>query len=179
MNEISETRRLALEAAAQECTAEEYAEMEEHIRNLPISDQLLMSKVIGNFMDRVNNVEYYLYQKYFNHWKETDKFLKKHLKIGRDRLDIISVMRTSIRGKRSEIEKEVILRYMTHHCNCLPHQNMTTGELDYLCNNIDFYPIIGWSLIFLQGDFGNCYYMIATGTVSLYLEQIQFFKWRR
>lgn len=130
-----------------------------------------MSKVIANFMDRVTNVELYICQKYFNHWKETDKFIKKHLKIGRDRLDTISVLRTSKKGHRTTLEKEILLKYMTHHCTCLPYKLMSPQELDYLSNNVDYHLIIGWSLIFLQGDFGNCYYMIATGTVDLYLEQ--------
>jgi len=80
-------------------------------------------------------------------------------------------MRTSKKGKRSNTEKDILLRYMTVHCSCLPFKSMTPQELDYLCNNVEFHPIIGWSLIFLQGDFGNCYYMIATGSVDLYLEQ--------
>ena len=82
---MDESRKLALLAAAAECSQEEYDEINEHIQNLPLKDQLLMSKVIANFMDRVTNVELYIFQKYFYHWKETDKFLKKHIKIGRDR----------------------------------------------------------------------------------------------
>lgn len=168
---MDESRKLALLAAAAECSQEEYDEINEHIQNLPLKDQLLMSKVIASFMDRVTNVELYIYQKYFLHWKDTDNWLKKHLKIGRDRLDVISVLRTSKRGQRSIAEKEILLRYMSQHCACLPYKLMTSYELDYLCNNVEFHPVIGWSLIFLQGDFGNCYYMIATGSVDLYLEQ--------
>lgn len=47
---------------------------------------------------------------------------------------------------------------------------MSNSDIDCLCNEIDFYPIVGKSIIFLQGDFGNCYYCIASGKVSLYLE---------
>ena len=42
--------------------------------------------------------------------------------------------------------------------------------MDQLCNEVDWIPSIGKSILFLQGDFGNVYYMIARGRVGLYLE---------
>lgn len=42
--------------------------------------------------------------------------------------------------------------------------------MEKLCNEVDWIPSIGRSILFLQGDFGNVYYMIAQGRVGLYLE---------
>eukprot|EP00602_Paraphysomonas_sp_CaronLab_P004989 CAMPEP_0185029088 /NCGR_PEP_ID=MMETSP1103-20130426/15187_1 /TAXON_ID=36769 /ORGANISM="Paraphysomonas bandaiensis, Strain Caron Lab Isolate" /LENGTH=714 /DNA_ID=CAMNT_0027563705 /DNA_START=122 /DNA_END=2266 /DNA_ORIENTATION=+ len=47
---------------------------------------------------------------------------------------------------------------------------MSQGDMDQLCNEIDWVACYGRSLIFLQGDFGSCYYIIAQGTVDLYIE---------
>ncbi len=52
---------------------------------------------------------------------------------------------------------------------CIP-KAILGSEMDKLCNEVDWIPTIGRSILFLQGDFGNVYYMIAQGTVGLYLE---------
>jgi hypothetical protein len=42
--------------------------------------------------------------------------------------------------------------------------------MDMLCDEIDYVPVLGRSMLFLQGDYGNVYYMIARGRVGLYVE---------
>ncbi len=47
---------------------------------------------------------------------------------------------------------------------------MSSQELETLSNEIDWVACHGSSLLFLQGDYGPVFYMIAHGTVELYLE---------
>ena len=87
------------------------------------------------------------------------------------RKDVVEIMRTSTRGNRTQEEKDLIHQYVTKNLSCIPddtsHQNM-----DILCNEIDYYHAVDKkSIMFLQGDFGNCYYMIGDGKVDLYLVQ--------
>lgn len=81
----------------------------------------------------------------------------------------IDVLKNSTRGNRSTMEKEVLRRFIVSKLTCIP-KSITFSEMDQLCNELDWYPLIGRSIIFLQGDFGNVYYMIAKGRVGLYLE---------
>jgi len=82
---------------------------------------------------------------------------------------IIDILKNSTRGQRSTMEKEEIRRFVVTYLTCIP-KSISFSEMDTLCNEIDWYPYIGRSILFLQGDFGNCYYMIARGRVGLYLE---------
>ena len=85
-------------------------------------------------------------------------------------VDVKEVMCTSTRGQRTAAEKELIIQYVSK-LSCIPSDTSHTA-MDSLCNEIDFYPAIdAKSVMFLQGDFGNCYYIIAEGKVDLYLEQ--------
>jgi len=43
MTEAEESKKLALLAAAAECTQEEYDEINEHIQHLPLKDQVSLS----------------------------------------------------------------------------------------------------------------------------------------
>jgi CRP-like cAMP-binding protein len=52
----------------------------------------------------------------------------------------------------------------------IPYKQMSAADMDQLCNEVDYIEYTGRSIIFLQGDFGNCYYMIARGEVGLYME---------
>lgn len=81
----------------------------------------------------------------------------------------IETLKNSSRGSRSTMEKEIIRRFIMQKVTCLP-KSITFSEMDQLCNEIDWYPLIGKSIVFLQGDFGNVYYMVARGRVGLYLE---------
>lgn len=84
--------------------------------------------------------------------------------------DVKEVMRTSTRGQRTAAERDLIMQYVSK-LSCIPQDTSHTA-MDTLCNEIDFYPAIdAKSIMFLQGDFGNCYYIIAEGFVDLYLEQ--------
>ena len=86
------------------------------------------------------------------------------------REDVKEVMKTSTRGERTEAEKELIMQYVSK-LSCIPKDTSHTA-MDTLCNEIDYYPCVdNKSVMFLQGDFGNCYYIIAEGKVDLYLEQ--------
>jgi hypothetical protein len=67
------------------------------------------------------------------------------------------------------MEKEVLRRFVNNSLICIP-KSISFTEMDQLCNEIDWYPLLGRSIVFLQGDFGNVYYMIASGSVGLYLE---------
>jgi CRP-like cAMP-binding protein len=79
---------------------------------------------------------------------------------------VVKVMATSVRGKRSLVEKETLGKFL-RGVTCLP--KLMSSELDILCNEIDWVACYGSSLLFLQGDYGACFYMIANGTVELYL----------
>jgi CRP-like cAMP-binding protein len=85
------------------------------------------------------------------------------------KLQAINVLKNSTRGQRSTMEKEILRRFVLNNLSCIP-KSISFTEMDTLCNELDWYPLIGRSIIFLQGDFGNVYYMIASGTIGLYLE---------
>ena len=70
---------------------------------------------------------------------------------------------------RSSSEKDFLKRFIIRNLTCIPKSLLST-EMDQLCNEIDWIPFIGKSILFLQGDFGNVYYMIAQGSVGLFLE---------
>jgi CRP-like cAMP-binding protein len=86
------------------------------------------------------------------------------------RKDVVAVMKTSERGNRTAAEKELIMQYVSK-LSCIPSDTSSVA-METLCNEIDFYPCVdAKSIMFLQGDFGNCYYMIGDGAVDLYLVQ--------
>lgn len=80
---------------------------------------------------------------------------------------VIEVFKTSKRGKRSLVEQEILSKYLVTIA-CVPKLN--SSDLKKLSNEVDWVDCSGRSLIFLQGDFGACFYMIAQGSVDLYLE---------
>jgi hypothetical protein len=53
----------------------------------------------------------------------------------------------------------------------VPWKELKDEDKNTLANEVDWQPIVGRSIVFLQGDFGNVYYMIGAGTVGLYLEK--------
>lgn len=82
----------------------------------------------------------------------------------------IDVMKHSIRKQRTAHEKDILKKFITAHLTCVPSDKLNASDMERLCNEVDWNPLVGKSIIFLQGDFGNVYYMIAKGSVSLYLE---------
>jgi len=105
---------------------------------------------------------------FFKRWSEASHELRAKQQVAEERLHVKEILRTSERGNRSDEDKAVLRRF------CLKLQvfpkELTESQLDELCNNVDFYPVEGKSLVFLQGDFGNVYYVIAVGEVALYLQ---------
>lgn len=105
----------------------------------------------------------------FTHWQSYAAHLKKIQQEEEQKRKVIEILKTSTRGHRSTMEKEILRRYISANLTCIP-KSISMSEMDQLCNELDWYPYIGRSILFLQGDFGNVYYMIAAGRVGLYLE---------
>jgi hypothetical protein len=108
-------------------------------------------------------------KKYYDHWLAYSNYIKKTKYEEEQRKKVLEVLRTSTRCQRSTMEKEILRRFINTNLTCIP-KSISFSEMDQLCNELDWYPLIGRSILFLQGDFGNVYYMIATGSVGLYLE---------
>ena len=86
-------------------------------------------------------------------------------------IEVKTIMRESVRGQRTFLEKETLKHYLSS-LSCLPSEVVSSAvAMDTLCNEIDSVSTVGKSILFLQGDFGNVYYMIAKGSVKLYLEK--------
>lgn len=88
------------------------------------------------------------------------------------RLRVVEILKRTCSSKatnRSELEKQEIRQYLIANLNCIP-KTLVESEIDMLCNEVDYVPTLGRSMLFLQGDYGNVYYMIARGRVGLYVE---------
>lgn len=96
-------------------------------------------------------------------WKEEESERQKNSLINR----VIEVLKTSKRGKRSLVEEEILSKYLVTIA-CVP--KLTGNELRKLSNEVDWVDCSGRTLIFLQGDYGACFYMIAQGSIDLFLE---------
>lgn len=116
-----------------------------------------------------NEYDAQVLQKSLQIWSKVTQHLRKIAQEEEMRQQVVNVLKTSTRGQRSTMEKEILRRFIVQQLTCIP-KNISFSEMDQLCNEVDWYPIIGRSIIFLQGDFGNVYYMIAGGSVGLYLE---------
>jgi len=82
---------------------------------------------------------------------------------------LIAILKTSTRGNRTALEKDEIGKYISAYLPCVP-STISFREMDQLCNDVDVIPSLGRSILFLQGDYGNVYYMIVRGRVGLYQE---------
>lgn len=82
---------------------------------------------------------------------------------------LIIILKTSTRGNRTALEKEEIGKYISEYLPCVP-STISFSEMDQLCNEVDAIPSLGRSILFLQGDYGNVYYMIVRGRIGLYQE---------
>lgn len=87
---------------------------------------------------------------------------------GQQRLRIIEVLRKSTRSSRSIIEKEEIRKFLIENVNCIP-DTILFSEMDKLCNEVDWVKSTGRTILFLQGDYDNVYYIIACGQVGFYV----------
>lgn len=87
-----------------------------------------------------------------------------------ERNDVLTILRDSVAGQRSTQEREKLRKFIASEVSCIPSKDLSFSEMDCLCNEVTWFPCEGRSIVFLQGDFGNCYYVIASGAVSLYLE---------
>jgi CRP-like cAMP-binding protein len=96
-------------------------------------------------------------------WKESQAELQKNSLIEK----VIEVLKTSKRGKRSIVEVEILSKFLVSIA-CVP--KLTAAELKKLSNEVDWVDCTEQTLIFLQGDYGACFYMIAQGSIDLYLE---------
>jgi len=121
----------------------------------------------------------------FNQWNLVcEEQREKEREIATEK-EVRRIMRESIRGNRTAQEKETLHKYIAKLA-CIPAE-VSASAMEILCNEIDYFPQLGKSILFLQGDFGNVYYMIARGAVALFLEKskdremqigTEFGKWR-
>ena len=106
----------------------------------------------------------------FGHWVEYTKYRRK---IDEENAknsalaNVVAVMKNTKRGKRSLVDIEHLAKFMST-ITCVP--KLSASDMRKLCNELDWVACFGKSLIFLQGDFGAVFYMIAHGAVDLYLE---------
>jgi len=117
-------------------------------------------------------------QKKYNEKMTRDAFTKwisstQELKLIHQELSLrsrlIAILKTSTRGNRTALEKAEIGKYISEYLPCVP-STISFSEMDQLCNEVDVIPSLGRSILFLQGDYGNVYYMIVRGRVGLYQE---------
>ena len=74
------------------------------------------------------------------------------------RLRLIEILKTSTKNDRTEFHKMEIRKYIVANLNCIP-KTISNSELDMLCNEIDYVPTLGISVLFLQDVYDNVYYM--------------------
>lgn len=110
-----------------------------------------------------------LMKKAMKKWVEVAAYLKKVKLENEQRDKVVEILTKSVRGQRTTLEKEQLRRFIIGHLPCIP-KSIAFSEMDQLCNELDWIPLTGRSILFLQGDFGNVYYMVARGNVGLYLE---------
>jgi len=101
-------------------------------------------------------------------WKEVTLFERNLAQQDEERRKVKEIMKNSKRGERTASEKDTLRKFLIKLA-CVPKE-LTNQTMDQLCNEIDYFHCVGQSIVFLQGDFGNVYYIIALGEVALYLE---------
>lgn len=133
------------------------------------SDREYLRQIMVNRVEKQKEYDMKSVKLLFSKWLEHNEHVKRMIQEEEQRQKVVEILRTSRRGQRSTMEKETIRRFLVSSLTCLP-KTISFSEMDKLCNEIDWFPLIGRSILFLQGDFGNVYYMVAKGTVGLYLE---------
>jgi CRP-like cAMP-binding protein len=109
-------------------------------------------------------------QRSFALWKETAQKLKQ---LEADDLlfhQTLQILQKSKRGSRSVPDIQTLVRFFAEKVACLPPSMLSSSDLEQIANEVDYHRVIGRSLLFLQGDYGNCYYIVARGSVDLYFE---------
>jgi hypothetical protein len=107
---------------------------------------------------------------FFNQWRDailTMKMVEEKDKTAHSLSQAKDIMKNSIRGQRSMVEQEALAKILST-LSCIP--KMSSLHMDLLTNNIECMDCTGRTLVFLQGDFGACFYIMATGNIELYLE---------
>lgn len=132
-------------------------------------DRVIFEKFHKRMAQRIDDYQKQMKARALEMWTVYVQQMRKVAAEIEHRNQVINVLKNSTRGQRSTMEKEILRRYVVQHLTCIP-KGISFSEMDTLCNEVDWYPVIGRSIVFLQGDFGNVYYMIAAGTVGLYLE---------
>lgn len=132
-------------------------------------DRSSLLKIIYRLIHKQEGFDKLIKSKLFKHWLTVTQELNHNLNETKQRTNLIEVLKTSTRGSRTIAEKEVIREFIVNRLSCVP-KSISANEMDQLCNEVDWMPTIGRSILFLQGDYGNVYYMIASGRVGLYLE---------
>lgn len=134
-----------------------------------LKDQLLFKKITKKLNTDQEKFDEELKAQALELWHNLTIEYRKQKAEEEQKDRFINILRNSTRGQRSTMEKEEIRRFISSYMSCIP-KSINFSEMDTLCNEVDWIPYIGRSILFLQGDFGNCYYMIASGRVGLYLE---------
>lgn len=132
-------------------------------------DKGVFAKFTKRIEEKQDTVEFTAKVKAFKRWFDTTTYLRKIKFEIEQRERVIEILKTSTRCQRTTVEKETLRRFVTSNLTCVP-KSISFSEMDQLCNELDWIPLVGRSILFLQGDFGNIYYMIAHGSVGLYLE---------
>ena len=135
----------------------------------PDQDRSSLLQITYRLIHKQDGYDKLLKSKLFKHWLQVTNELKNDNNDNILKLNLIEILKTSTRGSRTMIEKDIIKQFIINRLSCVP-KSLTSNEMELLCNEIDWIPTIGKSILFLQGDYGNVYYMIANGRVGLYLE---------
>eukprot|EP01036_Dinobryon_divergens_P029081 gene29081-38139_t len=108
-------------------------------------DKELFCRVINNKVEKDKGIVADILRDRFRQWSTNAKHSVIKEKSEEDDISrIIDILSTSTREHRSSSEKEYLKRFISRNLTCIPKS--------------------------ILGDFGNVYYMIAQGTVGLYLE---------
>lgn len=94
-------------------------------------------------------VEHDMVKKAFKTWCTFTSELRKLDQAREAKTRFFDTLKNSTRGQRSTMEKEIIRRFITQVMTCIP-KTVTFSEMDTLCNEIDFIPYVGRSILFLQ-----------------------------
>lgn len=139
------------------------------IKDWNTKERQIVYNIFYKYFNARNIYEVIILTKAINKWRNVIDEVKKSSMEVEMSLKLLNIFKNSIRGKRTTMEKEDIRKYITEYLHCIP-KTISFSEMDTLCNEIDWNPLLGKSIIFLQGDYGNVYYIIAKGRVGLYLE---------
>lgn len=130
-----------------------------------VDDAVRFTMLMGRVISRLVQLQYKAIKISFDKIKlfaisERIRLFKK-----KERENVIRVLETSTRGRRNNLEKDVLKQFVLNNLKCVPSAQLGASEMDTLLNEMDVFPVRGRAILFLQGDFGNVYYMVAYGKV--------------